>query len=102
RSASPPPPQSFPTRRSSDLNDRGYRLGDQVTAHGWIGYRLNDHVAVTSGVIAESWGSIRGVPTDVTIGRDPGEDPVFSGGSRVRSEEHTSELQSRENLVCRL
>src|SRR5690606_41987670 len=23
-------------------------------------------------------------------------------GSRVRSEEHTSELQSRENLVCRL
>ncbi len=64
-------------------NDRGYRLGDQVTAHGWIGYRLNDHVAVTSGVIAESWGSIRGVPTDVTIGRDPGEDPVFSGGSRV-------------------
>src|SRR5690606_20987577 len=29
---------------------------------------------------------------------------VLSGGekSRVRSEEHTSELQSRENLVCRL
>src|SRR5690606_40783066 len=28
----------------------------------------------------------------------------FSGGERhrVRSEEHTSELQSRENLVCRL
>src|SRR5436309_8734394 len=24
------------------------------------------------------------------------------GQSRVRSEEHTSELQSRENLVCRL
>src|SRR5690606_41981807 len=23
-------------------------------------------------------------------------------GSRIRSEEHTSELQSRENLVCRL
>src|SRR5690606_39876503 len=25
-----------------------------------------------------------------------------SGGREVRSEEHTSELQSRENLVCRL
>src|SRR5690606_39826053 len=25
-----------------------------------------------------------------------------SGGARVRSEEHTSELQSREKLVCRL
>src|SRR5690606_40051949 len=26
----------------------------------------------------------------------------FSGESKRRSEEHTSELQSRENLVCRL
>src|SRR5690606_39802804 len=28
--------------------------------------------------------------------------PSLAGRSRVRSEEHTSELQSRENLVCRL
>src|SRR5690606_41315759 len=34
--------------------------------------------------------------SDVT--RNGGLRPVF----RVRSEEHTSELQSRENLVCRL
>src|SRR5690606_40990450 len=27
---------------------------------------------------------------------------VTSGSAPVRSEEHTSELQSRENLVCRL
>src|SRR5690606_40040180 len=26
----------------------------------------------------------------------------FRSGTRTRSEEHTSELQSRENLVCRL
>src|SRR5690606_41263843 len=26
----------------------------------------------------------------------------FAGGDPARSEEHTSELQSRENLVCRL
>src|SRR5690606_39740336 len=26
----------------------------------------------------------------------------LAAGTRVRSEEHTSELQSRENLVCRL
>src|SRR5690606_41359640 len=26
----------------------------------------------------------------------------FERGAKVRSEEHTSELQSRENLVCRL
>src|SRR5690606_40685625 len=28
--------------------------------------------------------------------------PVLGRGGRARSEEHTSELQSRENLVCRL
>src|SRR5690606_39931394 len=28
--------------------------------------------------------------------------PAVGGYSTVRSEEHTSELQSRENLVCRL
>src|SRR5690606_41827290 len=28
--------------------------------------------------------------------------PLQAGGIRDRSEEHTSELQSRENLVCRL
>src|SRR5690606_41276408 len=30
------------------------------------------------------------------------EDPFGPVGIRARSEEHTSELQSRENLVCRL
>src|SRR5690606_42036299 len=28
--------------------------------------------------------------------------PAYSDASALRSEEHTSELQSRENLVCRL
>src|SRR2546430_12881421 len=28
--------------------------------------------------------------------------PVFGRGTRLRSEEHTSELQSQSNLVCRL
>src|SRR5690606_40020535 len=30
------------------------------------------------------------------------EQPLHVGHLRLRSEEHTSELQSRENLVCRL
>src|SRR5436309_10002839 len=33
---------------------------------------------------------------------DDGQQPVDSRYSGSRSEEHTSELQSRENLVCRL
>lgn len=64
-------------------NDRDYRLGDVVEANGWVGYRLNSFFAVTSGVRASSWGSIEGLPTDVDVGRDPGEDPVFTGGKRV-------------------
>src|SRR2546430_5059467 len=34
-----------------------------------------------------------------TVGRDRG---ALARGARVRSEEHTSELQSQSNLVCRL
>src|SRR5690606_39484356 len=35
--------------------------------------------------------------------QEPGSDSSSSeSSSKVRSEEHTSELQSRENLVCRL
>ena len=32
---------------------------------------------------ATSWGSIAGADDDVDVGRDPGEDPVFTGGKRV-------------------
>src|SRR5690606_41711334 len=39
-------------------------------------------------------GHARQPPGDASAGRAP--------GSGTRSEEHTSELQSRENLVCRL
>src|SRR5690606_41084383 len=28
--------------------------------------------------------------------------PMITAGNKIRSEEHTSELQSRENIVCRL
>src|SRR5207302_8899540 len=78
---------SFPTRRSSDLNDHpvgrhlppGTRSGDlrvQLPRGGRHG-DVADHHAV-----------------------------VEPGGHRfecqARSEEHTSELQSRENIVCRL
>src|SRR3712207_8673212 len=34
--------------------------------------------------------------------QDAVEEPVARGGLLVRSEEHTSELQSRQYLVCRL
>src|SRR5690606_39904947 len=33
---------------------------------------------------------------------NPGDELTLWGTTEMRSEEHTSELQSRENLVCRL
>src|SRR5690606_41511507 len=66
------PPHSFPTRRSSDLLEDQYGVGDIVD-------------------LGETTGTVESVTLRVT--RIP---------STSRSEEHTSELQSRENLVCRL
>src|SRR5262245_62295524 len=40
------------------------------------------------------WGEVRPVPAESLV--------TLTGGERVRSEEHTSELQSLRHLVCRL
>src|SRR3989442_11475324 len=42
------------------------------------------------------------VPPDEPLQRGPTHHPGAPGASRRRSEEHTSELQSRPHLVCRL
>src|SRR5690606_39577253 len=81
----PPPLHSAPTRRSSDLDDflefrcagrnrgqQGHRGGNQGFVQGW----------------AVALSAIRHLS--------------LLDRSCYRSEEHTSELQSRENLVCRL
>src|SRR5690606_39716671 len=76
--------RSFPTRRSSDLGDhRAARLLEAV-AHGGGRERRERLLAVP-----EQHGA-----ADTVLLGDVEND--------LRSEEHTSELQSRENLVCRL
>src|SRR5690606_39702539 len=92
-----PAPRSFPTRRSSDLD----------TAPDWeaveallaVDQPLLDYVRHCGSLVK-----------DVLSGRVSALETLFPGGSfdvavrlyHERSEEHTSELQSRENLVCRL
>src|SRR5690606_42096236 len=76
----PPPSTLFPTRRSSDLvGGSGFRIvvgGDLAGGmHHLVTAEHRDEIAA-------------------------GLAPLLQ--QRVRSEEHTSELQSRENLVCRL
>src|SRR5207244_6821958 len=98
----PPPPgrPSFPTRRSSDLAHRAV-----LTPH--------DHDALAA------HGSDRVVPRLPELGGAADADPasredalplfgpdlgcvVVASGQGERSEEHTSELQSPDQLVCRL
>src|SRR5690606_39449019 len=87
---------SFPTRRSSDL---GGKLYYAVLTGDW-GTLLS-----RAGLVF--WGGLMGgiVVTGIVIAKK--KLPVWriadvAGICVARSEEHTSELQSRENLVCRL
>src|SRR5688500_19872028 len=73
---------SFPTRRSSDL---AARYTDAVTVTRRPGRIVKPSTRIERG----HWSANRGV----VVGAD---------AVGVRSEEHTSELQSPCNLVCRL
>src|SRR5690242_21076344 len=77
---------SFPTRRSSDLGSAAERGGDAVAAQaaqeGFRGFGRGGTGFLTSEV------------TPLVVNN-----VMYIG---TRSEEHTSELQSHVNLVCRL
>src|SRR5690606_41681609 len=82
-------PVSFPTRRSSDLPPG--RPGE-ACAVCWSVDAPGAQVAVDVLDHQDSVGNGRATRDGRTTG----------ARARRRSEEHTSELQSRENLVCRL
>src|SRR5690349_22294360 len=69
---------SFPTRRSSDL--------DETVGKSLKGEARKNYTALVAEL--KQFADL-----------DPGEPPLGIG---MRSEEHTSELQSRRDLVCRL
>src|SRR5690606_42095417 len=81
-SASPLDLHSFPTRRSSDLSEG---LAVSITTSLMLSVTSSKHQRST----------LRWAPDSATRGSR-------ARLRRPRSEEHTSELQSRENLVCRL
>src|SRR5206468_12628099 len=78
---------SFPTRRSSDLSDRCLR--EHLHFFGWIPHT---HEAYRYQLIERL-----PIPIFRQCRKHLGCDQFL-----VRSEEHTSELQSRSDLVCRL
>src|SRR5690606_41331393 len=99
RHGDPRPLPSFPTRRSSDLA-RDPQREQAVQADG-VEVRAFEPVLALGRAAA-------------TAGDEPAQVGVASAildqqhqleavvEAELRSEEHTSELQSRENLVCRL
>src|SRR5690606_41213533 len=92
---------SSPTRRSSDLDSRV--ILDQAGAERLIGKGDMLLLSATSSVaqrIQGAWVTEEEVRAVTKAWRKQA--PEITYNEEVRSEEHTSELQSRENLVCRL
>src|SRR5690606_41641881 len=94
-SAAPTPAApSFPTRRSSDLRPgSAARRRRPARERRWPGQR---------GRGPSASGGTRGRARRGRGAGAPPEPACRPTRCRSRSEEHTSELQSRENLVCRL
>src|SRR5690606_41030670 len=86
---------SFPTRRSSDLAQRAIGIHRDFQHQPAFQAALPQFLGVVA--VADALHS----PTPVI---EVGGVDHLAGVHRdqLRSEEHTSELQSRENLVCRL
>src|SRR5207237_9528806 len=84
----------FPTRRSSDLDD-GSRVFPSVET-------LSDYLGVSDRQVRAGLSRLRDL--EVLLVEQSGGGTGRSTRYRInlRSEEHTSELQSHLNLVCRL
>src|SRR5687768_14392721 len=91
---------SFPTRRSSDLAVRVDQAGQQHAAPEVL-HRSLGHSRL-GGIADPGDDSVLHGHPPVADGRAADGDDPAGGQDRHRSEEHTSELQSRLHLVCRL
>src|SRR5690606_42102325 len=94
--------RSFPTRRSSDLNlAHGFAVALTPLNLMWslVGVTLGTAIGILPGIGPALTIALL---LPVTYHLDPTAAFIMFGGLYYgRSEEHTSELQSRENLVCR-
>src|SRR5690606_41855542 len=91
----PPAPHAFPTRRSSDLFERSFDPDNQFFDFK----RFSDIVIRAQFKTFDHIFCLRHGSKEDNRREHVGLSDFLR---RRRSEEHTSELQSRENLVCRL
>ncbi len=66
-----------------DDNDRGYRWGNGVRGSVWMGYMLNSVFSLSAGADYARFADIEGADFELDRLGDPGQDPIFSAGSRV-------------------
>src|SRR5690606_41237728 len=86
---------SLPARRSSDLGCVAYVvLSETFPGYASLGILFFFSFALLSGFRA--WRTARNLEASKDL------ESITALHWKERSEEHTSELQSRENLVCRL
>src|SRR5690606_41080067 len=95
-------PHHFPTRRSSDLTDiEDYQAQVQTADIGVNrGYLANAEEVQVRGFEIDGRIVLGSISLQGAYAWTDGEYVSFTNAHR--SEEHTSELQSRENLVCGL
>src|SRR5690606_41124586 len=93
---------SFPTRRSSDLENPYYNfivVSTDLSQLSSSDLNALDRINSTVRDLSVDY-NIRAILA--TASSSDQVDHINDQMDLVRSEEHTSELQSRENLVCRL
>src|SRR5690606_41318265 len=88
-------PHPFPTRRSSDLACNSTSNCAHCFANSSLP-RIDNFDGAAAGLVGAA-----GLATTIEAGGGVAPDRKAATVA-TRSEEHTSELQSRENLVCRL
>src|SRR5699024_12728248 len=92
-------PLPFPTRRSSDLMAFSMAAcGGSSGSTATSGATSTDSTAADGSATAATGVTVQVGPNPETL--DPALNSAIDGANR--SEEHTSELQSRFDLVCRL
>src|SRR5207249_9918596 len=93
---------SFPTRRSSDLGVDGVDHGDVTRPDPLVPERAIHVEGVAPEPAGTPRATLEGLLPAPEKRRHELREPVRSDVPDPRSEEHTSELQSRFDLVCRL
>src|SRR5690606_40675123 len=93
---------SFPTRRSSDLDIATQPDGKILFAGDFNYYNTNGTKKLFYRLTGGTPGSTLATAQPTKVRTELYPNPSNGNINIRRSEEHTSELQSRENLVCRL